>query len=146
MFIDASAIVAILEREPGYEALAACIDEAKESVAIAPTVRFEAVLALARLHGQAVGRRPSRALIESASLAVDRFLRLIGAEEIAITPEIGFTAIKACATYGKITGHPAQLNFGDCFAYACAAASSHGLLFVGDDFVHTDLKLALPSR
>lgn len=41
--------------------------------------------------------------------------------------------------YGKGTGHPAGLNFGDCFAYALAADMGEALLFKGDDFPRTDL-------
>jgi ribonuclease VapC len=143
MFIDASAIVAILDREPGWEVLSKCIDDAKEGVAVTPTVRFEAVLALARLSAQATGRRPSKALLLKANQSVGQFLRLIGAQEIAITSEIGLAAIDACATYGKVVGHPAKLNFGDCFAYAAAKSRGETLLFVGGDFSQTDLRAAV---
>lgn len=43
------------------------------------------------------------------------------------------------ARYGKGRGHPAQLNFGDCFSYACARAAGVPLLYVGTDFAKTDL-------
>lgn len=58
---------------------------------------------------------------------------------ISITPEIGELAISAMARYGKGRGHPAQLNFGDCFSYACAKAAGVPLLYVGSDFARTDL-------
>jgi ribonuclease VapC len=45
--------------------------------------------------------------------------------------------------YGKGRGHPAQLNFGDCFAYALAKTRNVPLLFKGDDFIHTDVVSAL---
>ena len=41
--------------------------------------------------------------------------------------------------FGKGSGHPAQLNFGDCFAYALAKTTGEPLLFKGDDFTHTDI-------
>lgn len=44
--------------------------------------------------------------------------------------------------YGRGTGHPANLNFGDCFAYALSRATGEGLLFKGDDFIHTDVAAA----
>ncbi len=47
--------------------------------------------------------------------------------------------------YGKGSGHPARLNFGDCFAYALARDRNEPLLFVGNDFVHTDIKSALTA-
>lgn len=45
--------------------------------------------------------------------------------------------------YGKGTGHPAGLNFGDVFAYALAKTRNLPLLFKGNDFCHTDVELAL---
>jgi len=53
-------------------------------------------------------------------------------------------AREAYARYGRGIGHPARLNFGDCFAYALAKQTGEPLLFVGDDFVHTDLAFAVP--
>jgi ribonuclease VapC len=47
-------------------------------------------------------------------------------------------AIEAHSRYGK-GRHPAALNLGDCFAYACAKANGARLLYVGDDFAKTDL-------
>jgi len=42
-------------------------------------------------------------------------------------------------------GNRASLNIGDCFSYALAAVADHSLLFKGDDFIHTDLRPALPA-
>jgi ribonuclease VapC len=47
---------------------------------------------------------------------------------------------------GKGSGHPARLNFGDCFAYALAKDSREPLLFKGRDFAHTDIVAALPTE
>lgn len=47
--------------------------------------------------------------------------------------------------FGKGSGHPAQLNFGDCFAYALAAETGEPLLFKGNDFSQTDLRSALAA-
>ena len=44
--------------------------------------------------------------------------------------------------FGKGSGHPARLNFGDCFAYALAKTSGEPLLFKGDNFQHTDVTIA----
>jgi ribonuclease VapC len=60
-----------------------------------------------------------------------------------------FDAIQAAAAraayadFGKGSGHPAGLNFGDCLTYGLAKATGQPLLFVGDDFAHTDLHPAL---
>ena len=48
-------------------------------------------------------------------------------------------ALDAFARFGKGSGHPAQLNMGDCCAYGCAKANGADLLYKGNDFAHTDL-------
>ena len=48
--------------------------------------------------------------------------------------------------FRKGSGHPARLNFGDCFAYALAKESGEPLLFKGGDFAHTDIVVALPAE
>ena len=55
-------------------------------------------------------------------------------------------AREAWARYGRGSGHPTQLNFGDCFAYALATHLDEPLLFVGSDFVHTDVQTALEAE
>jgi ribonuclease VapC len=52
-------------------------------------------------------------------------------------------AREAYRDFGEGSGHPARLNFGDCFAYALARATGETLLFKGNDFVHTDIAVAL---
>ena len=52
-------------------------------------------------------------------------------------------AREAYRDFGRGSGHPAKLNFGDCFAYALAKVSGEPLLFKGDDFAHTDITAAL---
>jgi len=52
-------------------------------------------------------------------------------------------ARQAYRDYGKGSGHPAQLNFGDCFSYALARDKREPILFKGDHFVHTDLRSAI---
>jgi ribonuclease VapC len=44
--------------------------------------------------------------------------------------------------YGKGSGHPARLNYGDCFAYALARYLDEPLLFIGNDFAQTDIPQA----
>ena len=139
MFVDASAIVAILGREPGHEEIEKQLVASTGPFFISPLVKFEASLALARLKAMATGSRPSPDLLFRACAVVDAFVEDLDAEEVAITPEIGGRALDAAAAYGKAVGHPADLNFGDCFAYACAKALGTGLLYKGNDFARTDL-------
>jgi ribonuclease VapC len=100
-------------------------------------VKFEASLALAPQ--KAANVRASPELLRRAQRAVDAFVEDLDAEEVTITPEIGRRALDTRATYRKAVGHPAGLNFGDCFAYACAKQLGVPLIYKGDDFARTDL-------
>ena len=51
-------------------------------------------------------------------------------------------ARQAYRDFGKTSGHPAKLNFGDCFSYALAKTKGEPLLFKGQDFSRTDVKSA----
>ena len=142
MFLDASAIVAILNQEPQGAALEDHIDRSTDAIYYSPTVRFEAVVSLARAHAKPA-RRVARSKAETlvrAKAIVDIFFEEIGAREVDVTSEIGAMAIQASIKFGKAAGHAADLNFGDCFVYACAAVHREALLFIGDDFNKTDLK------
>jgi ribonuclease VapC len=137
MFVDASAIVAILAREPGHEELEKRLFAGPGKLFVSPLVTFEASVALARQ--KAGSRKPSPDLLRQTRRAVEAFVEDVGAEEVVISPAIGKGAFEASATYGKAVGHKADLNFGDCFAYACAKALDVALLYKGEDFSHTDL-------
>jgi ribonuclease VapC len=62
---------------------------------------------------------------------------------MTITADQARTALYAFARYGKGRGHPAQLNLGDCFAYAVARDRRVPLLFKGNDFSQTDIEPAV---
>jgi len=143
MFIDASAIAAVLLREPGYESLVDALIAANEPLRISPCVRFEATLAIANSEKRARDPATKAAAIRKAAEAVEIFVHSIRAVEIDVTAEIGGQAIEASAQFGKSVGHRAALNFGDCLAYACAHARGESLLFVGNDFPHTDIAPAV---
>ena len=136
MFIDASVIVAILGREPGHEELEKRLAATDGPCFVSPLVMFEASLGLARQKSTA---KPTFELISRARHAVEAFVEDLGAVEMEISPVTGKQALEACATYGKAVGHAADLNFGDCFAYACAKTLGVGLLYKGNDFARTDL-------
>ena len=70
---------------------------------------------------------------------VDELLTELEAHEVHITSGMGREAVKALSIYGKVVGHPAQLNMGDALAYACAKAYHIPLLYKGEDFRKTDL-------
>jgi ribonuclease VapC len=131
MFIDASAVIAILTFEPEKPALARRLAGAKEPV-VSPISVFESVLGL---------RRIVECRIEDAKVAVDRFVEEVRAEVLALDAAIGAEAVMAHQRFGK-GRHRAGLNMGDCFAYACAKVRGVPLLCKGDDFVHTDIEIA----
>ncbi|MBB5573268.1 MULTISPECIES: type II toxin-antitoxin system VapC family toxin [Rhizobium] len=139
MFIDASAIVAILGEEPGYEEIEKSLAKVNSDFYVSPLVKFEATLALARRKTPVPGQKPSPSLLRRAGQAIDTFIEDIGAQEIEISSDIGKAALEASARYGKAVGHKADLNFGDCFAYACAKALNVGLLYKGNDLAFTDI-------
>jgi ribonuclease VapC len=60
-------------------------------------------------------------------------------------PEQARIARDAYRDYGRGSGHAANLNFGDCFSYALARAMREPILFKGEDFIHTDLRSAVPT-
>jgi ribonuclease VapC len=72
---------------------------------------------------------------------VEAFVSRFSVQLIPITAEIGTLAVDASRRYGR-GRHKADLNFGDCFAYACARERGVPLLFKGEDFVHTDIEAA----
>ncbi|CAB4868694.1 MAG: PIN domain-containing protein [Actinobacteria bacterium] len=76
------------------------------------------------------------------SRSLDEFLQVAGVEIVPVTVEQARIARDAYRDFGKGSGHPAQLNFGDCFSYALAKATTEPLLYVGLDFSHTDVAAA----
>ena len=127
MIIDASAIVALLLREPGWERIADALAGAAHVAIGAPTLT-EAAIVL-----QAKGAPPN---------LLPALLQRAGIEVVPFTQRHALVAADAYAAYGR-GRHAASLNFGDCLAYAAARLAQAPLLFVGDDFSRTDLEPAL---
>jgi ribonuclease VapC len=142
MFLDASAIIAIIAKEPEEMLLAYRLKSATSPVLVSPLAIFEAVTGLARKKAKGLGGKEAKTppeLLRQTRRIVETFLKEAGAREIIIDSDIGRGAQEACLTYGAAVGSPADLNFGDCFAYACAKAHQVPLLYKGNDFTHTDL-------
>jgi ribonuclease VapC len=126
MIIDTSAVMAILRAEPDAATYATAIEQA--------TVRR---LSAANFVEAAAVIDGSRDPVASRKLD-----DLLAEAEISIAPVTEAQAHLARAAYrdfGRGSGHPARLNFGDCFAYALAKESGEPLLFKGDNFAHTDI-------
>ena len=84
------------------------------------------------------GRRGQRAVV-----LVDDLLRLSLFDKIAPGQAETDAAYAAFVAYGKGSGHPAALNFGDVFSYALAKVRGLPLLFKGSDFSQTDIASAI---
>ena len=69
-------------------------------------------------------------------------LEALGVTIEPVTAEQAAIARGAYRDFGKGRSHPAQLNVGDCFAYALAVTTGDSLLFKGEDFTHTDVQPA----
>lgn len=140
MFLDASAIGAVLLGEDDAASMLKAMEAARGKLRYSPVVRLESVLALVRARVSTRGKGPATADdFEKATALVDDLLTALEAREVIITTGIGSDAIKALSIYGKVVGHPAQLNMGDALAYACAKAYRAPLLYKGNDFAQTDL-------
>jgi len=99
MFVDASAIVAILTREPEADALADVLENSRAAIT-SPIAIFEAVLGICRKR---------HASIEEVEHDVGEFLEVAGVRTAPITDKEAHTALAAFSRYGKGRGHPAQL-------------------------------------
>jgi ribonuclease VapC len=72
----------------------------------------------------------------------ERLVEIGGSVVELVTEAQARIARAAYRDFGKGSGHPARLNFGDCFAYALAKVKREPLLFKGSDFAQTDIKSA----
>lgn len=132
MVIDTSAIVAIARDEPEAADFAHLLANTPGKLIAAPTF-VECAFVLGGLAPN-TGVTFLRNLVTDTRISIAPF----GEAEIEL-------ALLARSRFGRGSGHPAKLNFGDCFAYALAKARNVPLLFKGDDFIHTDVTLALPA-
>lgn len=130
--VDASAIVAVLTREPDADMLLTRLETAGPAETT-PVAVYEAVLGVSRKRQWSVAE---------AEAHVRDFLEAAGVSVQPIQPETAHVALEAFARYGKGRGHPARLNLGDCFIYAQAKAGGASLLYKGDDFSKTDIESA----
>ena len=73
----------------------------------------------------------------------DRLLAAYGIEIEIFDAEQARVAAQAYRDYGRGSGHHARLNPGDSYSYALAQIAGEPLVFLGDDFIHTDIRSAL---
>jgi ribonuclease VapC len=131
VILDTSAIIAILRDEPEASAMAQAM-ERSETFRVSAVSYVEAAIVIDSSRSPVSSRR------------FDDFLREAEVVIESVSPEQARIAREAYRDFGK-GRHKAGLNFGDCFAYALAKALNEPLLFLGDDFRHTDIEGAADS-
>lgn len=129
MFVDASALTALITSEAGWGELAARLRRTRERTT-SPLAVWEAGVAVARV---------LQIPVSEANRSVHGYLGVAEILLVPVPPEAGALALEAFDRYGK-GRHPARLNMGDCFAYACARHLKQPLLYKGTDFSQTDIE------
>jgi ribonuclease VapC len=129
MIVDSSVLVAILRNEPEAATFATALEAATQR-RISAVNYVEAAVVID------CSRDP---------IASRRFDDLVRAVQLLVEPVTmaqARIAREAYRDFGRGSGHPARLNFGDCFAYALAKETGEPLLFKGGDFARTDVTAA----
>ena len=127
MIVDPSSVLAVLLGEPEREAFVRVLSAAGRSRMSAAGYLELAIVVDGR-------RQPV------LSRRLDEALDQLGVELVPVTPAQARIARQAYRDFGRGSGHPARLNFGDCFTYALAVESGEPMLWKGDDFGHTDVR------
>lgn len=130
MIVDTSAIIAIIKDEPEARAFSEAIEAAK-IVRMSAGSYVESRIVVGRYKDPILTARLEE-ILENPGLIIE-----------PVTPEQARIAWVAYRDYGKGSGHPAGLNFGDCFSYALAREKREPILFKGEDFSRTDLRAAV---
>ena len=129
--VDTSALAVLLFQEPLFKTIRMVLQEFER-----PRMSMASYVELSTVATRKIGPdgwRRADVLIEAYKIDL-----------VPLTRQHANAAALGYQRYGRGTGHPARLNFGDAYTYGFAKAESLPLLFVGDDFVHTDLEIALP--
>lgn len=129
MILDSSAVIAIVRAEAELGEFAHLIENDPAPLISAPTL-LECLLVATPARAHQVGE----------------LLHVGGVDVIPFDETHARVAAAAHLAYGKRSGSPAQLSFGDCMTYALAKVTGQPLLFKGHDFTHTDItRLAEPA-
>jgi ribonuclease VapC len=126
MVIDSSALIALLLGEPETEQFVSAIAEAAQRLLSADSYLETAIVMAGRFGPQGLEK-------------LDCLISELSIEIVPFTTEQARLGIAGFQQYGQGTGHPAALNYGDCFTYALAGFTGQSALFKGNDFSLTDL-------
>ncbi|MGA9068801.1 MAG: type II toxin-antitoxin system VapC family toxin [Terracidiphilus sp.] len=130
MIVDSSALVAILKREAQWQDLSKVLDASK-STHISAANYFETSIVVDGWRNPILSNE------------FDEFIERFCIQIEPVTASQAKIARQAYRDFGKGSGHPAGLNFGDCFTYALAREKREPVLWKGDGFGHTDLRAAV---
>lgn len=146
MFLDSSAIVAILLNEADAPRLVSAMEGGRGSLLFSPVVRLSAISKLVAARNQIIGKVfATESDFTEAAAIVDDLIAALGAKEVHITASIGRTALKAMASCGEQTAHPLKLDMADALSYACAKAYRLRLLVSKSDFEPIEASPHQPS-
>jgi ribonuclease VapC len=132
MVIDSSALVALLLAEPETEAFVSAIAAATARLLSTASYLETGIVMIARVGPLARAK-------------LDELIAELSVVLVPFTPEQAQLALNAFQRYGRGSGHPAGLNYGDCFTYALAKLTGEPVLFKGNDFSRTDLIAAISA-
>ncbi len=130
MIVDTSALIAVITDEPDGARLGHLM-ASTANLRISAATYLEASMVLDRRDNPAAGAVLDDVIFD-LKIQIEPF-----------TPEQARIARQAFRDYGRGSGHPANLNFGDCFSYALARDKREPILYKGTDFAQTDLRSAL---
>ncbi|MEJ6781733.1 type II toxin-antitoxin system VapC family toxin [Aminobacter sp. Piv2-1] len=126
--VDTSALFAFLAAEPEAADMARLMYGSPVLVC-APTWAETGIVVSNKLGSDGLSR-------------LQRLAQVLQFDVVAFDRDLADAAVSAHRRFGRGSGHAADLNFGDCFAYALAKTRNVPLLFKGDDFIHTDIEPA----
>jgi ribonuclease VapC len=130
MIVDTSAVIAVLKEKSDAPRFLRVLTMSAEPKRMSAANYLEAAIVVDANRNPLLSRRLDDLIVQTE----------IRAEPVTL--EQAQIARAAYRDFGRGSGHPAQLNFGDCFAYALAKSMREPLLFKGDDFSHTDVAIA----
>lgn len=128
MIVDTSVLIAMLKKEPERAMFS-------DLLARNPTVVSAGTLAEMLIVAGSYAGDPGVGEVETILRDAGAVIEPVDAQQARVVGQ-------AYRRYGRGSQHPAKLNYGDCFSYALAIARDEPLLFKGDDFVHTDVRVA----
>jgi ribonuclease VapC len=130
MIVDTSAVIAVLKEESDAPRFLRVLTLSAEPKRMSAANYLEAAIVVDANRNPLLSRRLDELIVQTE----------IRAEPVTL--EQANIARAAYRDFGRGSGHPARLNFGDCFAYALAKSMREPLLFKGDDFPQTDVAIA----